>query len=65
MTKEELNRILENHKHWINKDCEGWEVMRANLSGADLRYADLRNADLGDAVLKNADLRYADLRNER
>lgn len=25
MTREELNKILENHKHWLNKDCDGWE----------------------------------------
>ena len=77
MTKEELKKILENHKHWINKDCEGWGVMRADLSGADLRYADLRGADLryaglryaglsgadlSGADLSGADLRYADLR---
>ena len=41
MTQEELNKVLENHKHWLNDDCEGWESMRA-----DLRYADLSDADL-------------------
>ncbi len=30
MTQEELNNILKNHKHWLNKDCEDWENMRAN-----------------------------------
>lgn len=25
MTQKELNRILENHKHWLNEDCDGWE----------------------------------------
>ena len=72
MTRETLDKIMENHKHWINEDCEGWENMKANLRDAnlryaDLRYADLRNADLRyadlrDANLRNADLRYADLR---
>ena len=33
-TKEQLNEILRNHKHWILKDCVGWENMRADLSGA-------------------------------
>ena len=76
MTREELSTILENHKHWINEDCEGWENMKAdlryaNLRGADLRYAnlrgadlcgaDLRGADLCDAKLRGADLRGADL----
>ena len=72
MTRETLDKIMENHKHWINEDCEGWENMKANLRDANLRYADLRNADLRyadlryadlrDANLRNADLRYADLR---
>ena len=62
MTKEELSTILENHKHWINEDCEGWENMKANLRGVDLRGADLRGADLRDANLCDAYLRYADLR---
>ena len=66
-----LEKILENHKHWLNKDIDGWEYMRANLNSADLRsadlkYADLRyansnNANLKDADLSGADLKYADL----
>ena len=39
-----LEKILENHKHWLKEDVEGWENMRA-----DLRYANLRDADLRDA----------------
>ena len=45
-TQEELKKIIENHQHWLNEDCEGWENMRADLSNADLRYADLMHADL-------------------
>ena len=62
MTKEELNKIIENHKHWINQDCEGWEKMKADLSLADLDNADLCNANLQYANLRGADLRGADLR---
>ena len=67
MTREELNTILENHKHWISEDCEGWENMKANLRGVDLRYAnlcgaDLRCANLCCANLCGADLRYVNLR---
>ena len=62
-----LEKILENHKHWLKEDVEGWENMRADLryadlDGADLRGADLRYADLDDADLRDANLRYADLR---
>ena len=62
MTQEELNKILENHKHWLNEDCEGWESIRANLRGANLRGADLRDADLRGADLRGADLYEANLR---
>ena len=72
MNKEELTKVLENHRHWLNEDCDGCENMKADLRNADLRYADLgdanlcnadlRYADLRDANLCNADLRYADLR---
>ena len=66
MTQKKLNKILENHKHWLNKDCDGWENMRADLSGAylegaDLGGADLTGADLTCACLTGADLRGADL----
>ena len=61
-----LEKILENHKHWLNKDIDGWEYMRANLnsvdlSNANLRYADLRGAYLSGAYLSGADLSDADL----
>ena len=61
MKEEELKVILENHKHWINEDCCGWEKMRADLRDADLRDADLRGADLSGADLRDADLCGADL----
>ena len=57
-----LEKILENHKHWLKEDVEGWENMRADLRYADLDGADLRGADLRYADLRYADLRYADLR---
>ena len=67
MTQEELDKIVEQHKHWWNEDCEGWEGMRAdlsdaNLSGANLRGADLRGANLSDANLSDANLSGANLR---
>ena len=72
-----LEKILEDHKHWLNRDIDGWENMYADLrgvnlsdadlrcaylKGADLRYADLRYADLSDAILNYANLSGADLR---
>lgn len=54
--KEELRKIIENHQHWLNEDCENWEGMRANLS-----YVDLSKLDLSDTDLRCADLHYANL----
>lgn len=56
LTSEELKNIIENHKHWVNEDCEGWETMRANLSGADLSGADFYEANLSGADLSEANL---------
>mgnify|MGYP002513028109 FL=1 len=49
MEQSKLNEILEKHKHWVNEDCDGWQEMRANLSGADLRGANLSGANLRGA----------------
>ena len=62
MDRHVLKTILENHKHWINRDCEGWENMQADLRNANIDGADLRDADLRYVNLYGADLRGADLR---
>ena len=59
MTSEEIKKVLELHKKWLNNE-QGGE--RADLSWADLREADLSEADLRWADLRCADLRCADLR---
>lgn len=71
ISKEELEKILENHRHYLAEDICGWESMkadlaRANLSRVDLResnlkYANLRGAKLNLSNLSEAKLSYADL----
>lgn len=61
LISKELNRIIENHYHWLHRDCLGWENMRADLSKANLRGADLSYANLLGANLKYADLSCANL----
>ena len=61
MTQEELDKIIEQHQHWLKEDCEGWEDMKAdlrdaNLRGANLYCANLRGADLSGANLHGANL---------
>lgn len=70
MDQDKLNEIIQQHKHWINKDCEGWEAMRAclsycDLSGANLQGVDLRQAILTSSNLSGATLRYSDLSGAR
>ena len=61
---EELEKILELHKKWLNDEQEGIraDLSYVDLSKADLRYANLRYANLSYANLSKADLRYANLR---
>ena len=56
MCENDLNKILENHLHWLREDCEGWEKMRADLSGANLSRANLSGAYLSRAYLSGANL---------
>lgn len=75
MDKAVLDKILDNHKEWLQTngkkgeqanlreaDLRGADLCGAVLRGADLRDADLRRADLCGADLYRADLRRADLR---
>jgi hypothetical protein len=64
MTQSEIQKILINHKDWLNNNKTGEYVslQYANLQYANLQYADLRGADLQYADLQYADLRGADLR---
>ena len=58
--KEQLKKILADHKLWVESDYQTGK--KADLNGADLRNADLRSADLSGADLTAAHLRYANLR---
>ena len=62
LTQEQINKILEGHKHWLNEDCKGWETMMADFSYCELNHTDLSHFDLRGANLRDADLRGANLR---
>lgn len=59
VTPDELAKILERHKKWI--DTEGEEGERADLRGANLRGATLQGANLQEANLQGANLQEANL----
>lgn len=46
MTNEEIKKVLDSHKKWLNNEQGG---VVANLCGADLSGANLRGADLQGA----------------
>lgn len=58
MTQDELDKILEAHQKWLNREKDG---VRADLHDADLSGVNLRNADLSCAYLSNTNLSYANL----
>lgn len=69
MTQEELDKVLELHKKWLDGDSTGRiadlrdaDFRNATLRGADLRGAGLRDADFRGANLIYANLIYANLR---
>ena len=65
ISKQELDKIIDNHKKWLKSggdEGERADLNFADLSSANLRSADLRHANLRSADLSSADLRYADLR---
>ena len=61
MTQKELDKIIERHQHWLKEDCEGFEDMKADLSGANLSSANLSSVNLSSANLYMANLRGANL----
>ena len=69
MTSEEIKKVLELHKKWLNNEQGGeranlrWaDLSCVNLSGVKLRLADLRETTLRLADLRGADLRETTLR---
>ena len=57
-----LEEILERHLHWLNRDCENWESMQADLHNADMSYANMHNADMSYANMRGANMSYANMR---
>ena len=69
MTSEEIKKVLDLHKKWLNNEDGGeranlrWaDLSCVNLSGAKLSRADMRETTLRLADLRGADLRETTLR---
>ena len=56
-----LEEILERHLHWLNRDCENWESMRADLHDADLHDANMSYANMSGVNMSYANMRGADI----
>ena len=62
MNADELKKVLDSHRKWMNNDGgERANLRGANLSGADLSDANLTGANLYGANLSGADLTEANL----
>lgn len=61
ISKEELEKILGDHKHYLAEDVYGWETMKADLSMAKLSRVDLKEANLKHANLRGANLSLSNL----
>lgn len=61
ITLEELQDILERHKHFLNRDCDDWMEMNAILRGCRLSQLDLSNVDLSYVFIENSILDGVDL----
>lgn len=61
ITQRELDLMIEKHQHWIKKDREGWEEMKANLSDTDLSGLTLDGANLQCVNFSRASLRDTDM----
>ena len=59
ISKEEIKKIIEDHQHYLNKDCAGWEGMRADFSNVDLNHACFDEANLFGALFRASNLRSA------
>ena len=56
MKQEELDKIIEQHQHWLHEDVDGWEGMRADLRNKNLSRLRLVGARLDGARLDGASL---------
>ncbi len=69
ISENELKKILEDHKTWLESDGEkgvradlsDTNLSNANLRGANLSHADLRNVYLGSTWISHVNLSMADL----
>ena len=66
LTQADVDAIAERHAHYLAKDIEGWEQMRADFRYADLVGVSLRglvliHADFTGAHLTDVDARFANL----
>ena len=56
-----LEEILERHLHWLNRDCENWESMRADLHNADMSYANMSGVNMSYANMCGANMSYTNI----
>lgn len=58
MNQKEVDEILEKHRHYLAKDCEGWENMKADFTNADIFNVIFEDVDLSKVSFREANLNF-------
>jgi len=62
MNQQEVDEILERHRHYLAKDCDGWEDMKADFTNADIFNVIIEEIDLSKVSFKNANMLFVNFR---
>lgn len=61
ITKKEVIDAVKKHQHFLNKDCDDWVLMRADLSDANIDFANFDKAEMDDCLMRSI---YDSVKNE-
>lgn len=59
LTQFDVDNMLQEHLHWLNKDCKDWIHKRANFSNCKLEYVDFSYKHCQGAIFNNTRIEYA------
>ena len=63
LSHDEIKEKLENHRHFLKKDCDGWETMMADFSSCCIRNFNFNNCDLTYAWFYDALIEHCEFTN--
>ena len=63
LTQCDVDKILQEHLHWLNKDCDNWVTKRADFSNCKLEYVDFSNKHCLNAIFDNTCIEFSRFNN--